>query len=268
MRPWLKRALLGCGAAVLVAALALGAFLVTGRGRRVLEAVSTVLSTSEPDALATGDDVLAYLERHRDRCSLAVWDVGDEDGGVYFDADTRRPLASTVKVLPLALYGERLDTGAWDAGEPVQPADVERYYLPHTDGEAHPNALAALDGGLTLDGVAWAMIRYSDNAAADWLLHRLGREAVDEGAGRLLGPGQGPFHPLSGTLLVAQRDGGAGDDLSRTPGRSRRSSATTRACAPSCRRARGTRDPACRSPRSSSWPGASTTRPRRAPSPG
>lgn len=213
MRPWIRRSLLGCGGALLVAVLAVGAFLATERGHRVAAAVRLLLDTREDDALATGEDVLVYLEHHRNRCSLAAWDVGDEDAGVYFDADALRALASTVKVVPLALYGERLDTGAWDAGEPVTVADVERYYLPHTDGEAHPLAMADLDGGLTLDGVARAMIRFSDNAATDWLLHRLGREAVDEGAARLLGADQGPIHPLSGTLLLAQRDGGASDDV-------------------------------------------------------
>jgi len=213
MRPWLRRSLLGCGGALLVAGLAVGAFLLTQTGHRVRDTLRLLIDSQEPDPVATGEDVLQYLEHHRDRCSLAVWDVGDEDAGVFFDADTPRPLASAMKVLPLALYGERLESGAWDAGEPVAVADLERYYLPHTDGEAHPAAMADLDGGLTLDGVARAMIRFSDNAAADWLLHRLGREAVDEGAARLLGAGQGPIHPLSGTLLIAQRDGGAGGDV-------------------------------------------------------
>ncbi len=113
-----------------------------------------------------------------------------EDGkAIFYHADTPLVLASTMKVAVLAAYESAVVNGELDPNEPVQMAELERYYLPVTDGSAHKSGLAslgiktdalgfALDGEktLTLDDIARLMIHYSGNAEMDYLVARLGKE--------------------------------------------------------------------------------------------
>ena len=200
---WLRRALLGCATGAALLAVALAVFLMSSTGQRLRDGVSRVLETDEglDHPLASADDVLRYLQQHPDRYALAMWDVGDEDAGVFHDADTAWPLASTVKIVPLMLASERVADGRWSLDTPTP--EVERFYLPGSDGNAHPEALRADGGTSTLGATIHAMVRFSDNAATDALLFRLGREAF----------GDQPLHPLTGTLLLARSfDGGSIDD--------------------------------------------------------
>ncbi|MDP3237392.1 MAG: serine hydrolase [Myxococcales bacterium] len=193
---------------LVVAALAVGAW----KARRLIDAVAEVLATDELDGkqLDTADEVWGYLRAHPDRFALAAWDVGDEANGVFLDAETDWPLASTVKVVPLMLACHRLEQGVWTLDRPL--STVERFYLPGTDGQAHPKARETLDGGITTVGAALtAMIEFSDNAATDALLFELGRQSLETEASLL---GVKAPHPLSGDLLVSVEglDGGLLDD--------------------------------------------------------
>lgn len=199
----------GVVSVLLVAALAVGAW----KARRLIDAVAEVLATDELEGkqLTTADEVWAYLRAHPERYALAVWDVGDEPNGVFLDADAAWPLASTVKVVPLALACHRLEQGTWTSDRPLP--NVEHFYLPGTDGQAHPKARAALDGGVATVGAALtAMIQFSDNAATDVLLFEIGRESLELETAEL-GALRAP-HPLTGTLLASLEgaDGGVVDD--------------------------------------------------------
>ena len=94
---------------------------------------------------------------------------------------------STFKLAVLAAYAREVAAGRLDPGRARRArADVARWYLQGTDGGAHERALAAIPsrrGTLSLDGVVRAMVEFSDNAATDYLLARLGRDRVRETAG-------------------------------------------------------------------------------------
>ncbi|MDI9951641.1 serine hydrolase [Rhodococcus sp. IEGM 1305] len=62
----------------------------------------------------------------------------------------------------------------------------KRWYLPNTDGGAHPKALQRLgvtepDDTVTLEQMVTAMIQESDNAVPDYLRDRLGDAAAQAG---------------------------------------------------------------------------------------
>lgn len=174
-----------------------GVLTLTSTGRLAVRFVQHLVETDDlgDNPLETADDLVRYLEAHPDRYSLAAWNVGDEDGGLFHDADALVPLASTVKLIPLVLASGALADGGWQADEPI---DVEPFYLPGTDGDAHRRA-SAVDGGTrTVAGAVHGMIRFSDNAATDALLLKLGREALTSFA-----PGLPSPHPLMGTHLLA-----------------------------------------------------------------
>ncbi len=194
----MKNLVPGCGAVLLSLLVAALVFSSTTTGRGLIEAVALVLETDELGgrALETSEDVIGYLEAHPDRYALAAWDVGHEDAGLFHDADALWPLASTVKIIPLALASEEVAEGRWSLDTPTP--EVESFYLPGTDGNAHAEGNA--DGGTArLGGALHSMIRFSDNAATDAILFRLGRERLRSNEPGLPGP-----HPLSGTMLLSR----------------------------------------------------------------
>mgnify|MGYP001489421882 CR=1 FL=1 len=160
--------------------------------------------------LKTEEDVLDYVAAHPESVSLAAWTVGEEGEGIFLNADVPRPLASTVKILVLAAYADRVEAGTLDPGERIPVAIWERFWLPGTDGRAHDRAMEELrerervadDGTVALDDVVRAMIRHSDNAATDLLLERFGPDALATFVERLDLPGQEPPFPIAGMILT------------------------------------------------------------------
>ena len=157
------------------------------------------------------EDVLEYIVQHKDDVSLVVFDIGDEDNGLYLNADKPRPLGSTVKLQLLAAYAARLERGELKAEEVVPLREWERLYLPRTDGGAHEFSLRALReqghlGGerARLADIVQAMMRYSDNAAADYFMWRLGRQQLASVPAELGMPDQDAPLPFAGQFLSWQ----------------------------------------------------------------
>ncbi|WP_309139076.1 serine hydrolase [Nocardia cyriacigeorgica] len=131
--------------------------------------------------VATADEWLGRVHADPANISLAI----DDGQGHTIErrADDQQPIASAVKVVSLAAYARAVAAGALDPHEPVPVSDWERWYLPGTDGGAHPAARARLTGEtVTLDQLVSTMIRESDNAAPDYLRHRLGDQALIDAA--------------------------------------------------------------------------------------
>ena len=54
------------------------------------------------------------------------------------------PLASTIKIMILGVYAQGVAAGKYDPEERVALAELDAYYLPGTDGGAHPDFLKAV----------------------------------------------------------------------------------------------------------------------------
>ncbi|QFZ17392.1 serine hydrolase [Saccharothrix syringae] len=150
-------------------------------------------------ALAQPDDWFAWLRANRQHVA-AVLDDG-RGGRVAHRAAEPQPLASAVKVVHLAGYAKAVATGAARPDEEVRVGDWEEYYI-GLDGGAHPASLRALgipsagdtiaddpNRRVRLDDVVASMIRFSDNAATDFLRHRLGEGVLRAAAARYGRPG-------------------------------------------------------------------------------
>ncbi|MEY4578298.1 MAG: hypothetical protein RL701_3001 [Pseudomonadota bacterium] len=169
------------------------------------------LSDGSPIAreLRNTPNMLEYIVTHAEDISLVSYRIGDEEHGIFLNADRPRPLASTVKLLALADYAAAVESGELRPDEPVALADWEKYFLPKTDGDAHALTLEQLRTSKAITGdkvqlqdLVYGMIRYSDNAATDYLLARLGRTRLAAAAVRLeLGPSEQVPLPLSGLFL-------------------------------------------------------------------
>ncbi|NOK61588.1 MAG: Beta-lactamase class A [Chloroflexi bacterium AL-W] len=145
------------------------------------------------------DTVLRYLQKQQDNIALVSY-TSNAEGNISADApviehnaDEPMPLASTIKIVILAAYAQQVEQENLDPNEMIPVSEWEKYYLPLTDGLAHFSALDslgipydelgfALDPSVEvpLDALAGAMIEQSDNAATDYLLKRIGSDAVQE----------------------------------------------------------------------------------------
>jgi beta-lactamase class A len=147
------------------------------------------------------------------RLGAVVVEAGAEE--VAIDPDGRYPLASVRKVVTLGGFALAVASGACESTESVPLAEIERWYWPGTDGGAHQRArdwwaeTGILRPGaeqiVPLREVALAMICFSDNAAADYLLHRIGGEQVMRFGLRLGLMTQDPILPALGEFRAWHR---------------------------------------------------------------
>lgn len=123
--------------------------------------------------------VRAYLDQNPTETAIACFDPAHPESGLYRNAQAAFPLASTFKLVLLAAYAEETAAGRLDPRERIPVSELERFYLPGTDGGAHDEFLKTQAGAtqLELDTVVDGLVSYSSNAAADYLLSRLA--AVD-----------------------------------------------------------------------------------------
>ena len=176
----------------------------------------TAAPVTDPSSL------LDYLEQNQDQTGLVVLREGESEPVVSTSADELMPLASVRKVLILMAAAEGVVGGMLDPAEPVAVADVERWYAPGTDAGAHEAAVTELGASWTVQTAMQAMIMYSDNAATDWLLDRVGgTPTIDRVADAFGMTAQEPVWPGLGEVLawdlearcLARRDTGrAGRD--------------------------------------------------------
>lgn len=142
----------------------------------VLCVLGTVLVGYSNIRYTSQNAVLKYINQHSADVAVACFDPSDTQAGFYHNADQAYPLASTFKVVLLLGYAEQVADGALDPAETVAFAELDRYYLPGTDGGAHPEFLKSLGEGRTtmaLSEVVEGMMTYSSNAAADYIESRL-----------------------------------------------------------------------------------------------
>lgn len=122
---------------------------------------------------------------------LALYQMGDEANGVYLNANQQMPIASVAKVITLVAYAEAVDRGELNPATAVSLDTLDQYYLPGYDLGSHARALRELEENgrllnsgtaVTLEDVAWMMIRHSSNASADYLHRLLGQQRIEETA--------------------------------------------------------------------------------------
>lgn len=160
-------------------------------------------------AMRGPDDLLAYLADHPEDVSMAVYDVGAEDAGLFVHAEAPRPVAGLTRLLVLAEYARQAEAGVLDSSATVPLSDLRRRVLPGTDQGAHARAVAAWrdagalgpDSTLTLAQAAGAMMTHHDNAAADLLIERVTRDSLRALAARLGLPALDAPFPNAGLYL-------------------------------------------------------------------
>jgi D-alanyl-D-alanine carboxypeptidase len=119
---------------------------------------------------------------------LVAFEVGREDEGIYFNADTAKPLASVAKIINLVAYANAVEAGAIDPSTWVPVSEIESAYLPGSDLGAHRASLAELkekglitedDPSIPMEQIPWMMMRHSSNSASDYLQTLIGQDVIE-----------------------------------------------------------------------------------------
>jgi len=157
------------------------------------------------DAQKTEQDFLKFIANHPERVSMHVIENGEQ--AVSYGSDRKRPLASVVKLIIAAEFAEQAAEGKIIAEESVHLRNLERFYIPDRDGNAHPEWLKSLgdisaaEATVPLLEVARGMIRFSSNANTEYLLEKLGLDRVNRRIGLLGLKEHDPVYPISSSML-------------------------------------------------------------------
>ncbi|MDX2137460.1 MAG: serine hydrolase [Chloroflexota bacterium] len=137
---------------------------------------------AQADPVAGSQSALDFIAAQPD--DVAVLCIpSDAAGEIAHNAEVPFALASTFKIIVLAELARQLDAGLIDPDEAVSVSEVDAYWLPATDGGGHPQFISFLGAEretATLREIAYGMIRFSSNAAADYLTVRLGYDGYAE----------------------------------------------------------------------------------------
>lgn len=155
------------------------------------------------------DSLLNFLSSHRKTSSLYF--VKNDTVMARLNENKLMPLASTVKMLVAVEFAKQAAAHVINAGSPVSLTDLGKYYLPNTDGGAHPAWLKyekqvnhIKDDSISLLNVARGMMMFSSNANTEYLMDLLGLDNVKNNI-QLLGlEPHTPVYPLVASLFVYQ----------------------------------------------------------------
>lgn len=92
------------------------------------------------------------------------------------------PIASITQIIIALDYAKQAADKKVDPKQVIQVKDLERFYIPKTDGNAHMNWLTSLNNPVevTLKQVVEGMVVNSSNANTDYLINELGIDSINE----------------------------------------------------------------------------------------
>lgn len=160
--------------------------------------VTPLAPTFDPAAVARFDQIVPNnaraawerIQSHPQDVGLVAIRLGGEGSTAVLNGDVPMPLASVVKLLHLIAYSEAVAAGELNPLQSVSLAELDNYFLPRSDGRSHSNAIDVLreegrvrpDETITLEAVAEIMMRFSSNAATDYMHFLLGQERIEQTA--------------------------------------------------------------------------------------
>ena len=143
----------------------------------------SLLLTGSSYGQAKADSLLQFIINNKDRASLYV--TQNDSILAKQNENTLMPLASTVKILIAIEFAKQAAGNVINENTLVALTDPDKYYLPLTDGGAHPAWLKyehsinhIHQDSIKLIDIARGMIMFSSNANAEYLLDLLGLDNV------------------------------------------------------------------------------------------
>ncbi|MGM9923216.1 MAG: serine hydrolase [Bacillus sp. (in: firmicutes)] len=161
------------------------------------------LAGNRPD----GEKVLAFIKENPEKASLSA--IYNEEELAAYNSERPMATASVMKILIAIEYAEQAAKGVIKEDEMIGLPELERYYLENLDGGAHPEWLKSMeDNGVIkqdavpLEEVAKGMIVFSSNANTEYLMDRLGLDAINRQIEKLGLMQHEPFVYFNASLLI------------------------------------------------------------------
>ena len=119
------------------------------------------------------------------------------------------PLASTVKIILAIEYALQSSQGKIKPQEEISIDELAKFYIPNTDGGAHPRWLKSVkskinDNQVPISEIAKGMIRNSSNANTEWLGNKLGLKNINNRIDSLGIENHTEFYNIVSALFVGK----------------------------------------------------------------
>jgi D-alanyl-D-alanine carboxypeptidase len=171
--------------------------------------VFLALAYNAANAQATADSLLNFIKQNKARASIYL--TQNDSILAHLNENKMMPLASTVKIMVAIEFAKQAAQKIFEEDKLVALSELDRYYLPNTDGDAHPDWLAyekkmghIKNDSIPVLDVARGMIMFSSNANTEYLMDLLGPDNVKNNI-ELLGIKQhSAIYPLVASLFMYQ----------------------------------------------------------------
>ncbi len=155
------------------------------------------------------DSLLNFIQQNKTNSSLFL--RKNDTVIAVLNEDKLMPLASTVKIIIAIEFAKQAAHNIFNKNEKISLSELDKFYLPNTDGNAHPNWIDyerkngnIINDSVKLIDVAKGMIMFSSNANSEYLLGLLGADNVNNNL-QLLGlKKHTPIYPLVSSLFLYQ----------------------------------------------------------------
>ena len=155
------------------------------------------------------DSLYNFLNTHRDRASIYV--TQNDTVLIRLNENKLMPLAGSVMILIAIEFAQQSAHSVINENGYVQLQDIEKFYIPDTDGGAYPNWIEYAkanneikDDVVKLVDVARGMMMFSSNANADYLMDLLGFDNVKDNISLFKLKQHTAIFPLAGSLFIYQ----------------------------------------------------------------
>jgi D-alanyl-D-alanine carboxypeptidase len=160
-------------------------------------------------AQKTADSLLNFIKDNKKRASLYL--TQNDTVLAKLNEEKMMPLASTVKILVAIEFAKQVAKNTIAETDMVALTELERYYLPNTDGNAHPNWVAyekskghIIGDSVQLFDVARGMIIFSSNANTEFLMELLGLDNIKNNIELLGLKKHSAIYPMVASLFMYQ----------------------------------------------------------------
>lgn len=141
---------------------------------------STVLAQLQP---AVADSFLRFVQNNKNKASIFI--AVNDTTIALLNENKLMPLASTVKILVAVEFAKQVAAKIIDQETYIPLKELDKYYLPNTDGGAHSEWLTYEQGrgniktdSVKLVNIARGMIMFSSNANTEFLMDLLGFDNI------------------------------------------------------------------------------------------
>ncbi len=155
------------------------------------------------------DSLYNFLNTYRDRASIYV--TQNDTAVVRLNENKLMPLAGSVMILVAIEFAQQSAHSVVNENAYVNLQDIEKYYIPDTDGGAYPAWVEyakakkeVKDDAVKLVDVARGMMMFSCNANADYLMDLLGFDNVKDNISLFKLKQHTAIFPLAGSLFIYQ----------------------------------------------------------------